>query len=146
MAGMPFGGQSSFDARQNHIFQLLKVQISAILDNSPCMGTSDTIEHGVPKAVAELMIEQIIQEFAAGWKSLPEELIRANIENKVEEWKHYASEVIALPSSSVPLTYTYLVLQADFTSDFQARKISKTTECVRLTRIQGKDQEKRVYT
>ena len=142
MAGMPFGGQSSFDARQNHIFQLLKVQISAILDNSPCMGTSDTIEHGVPKAVAELMIEQIIQEFAAGWKSLPEELIRANIENKVEEWKHYASEVIALPSSSVPLTYTHLVLQADF----QARKISKTTECGRLTRIKGKDQEKRVYT
>ena len=142
MAGMPFGRQSSLNARDNPIFQLLKVQISAILDNSPCMGTSDTIEHGVPKAVAELMIEQIIQEFAAGWKSLPEELIRANIENKVEEWKHYASEVIALPSSSVPLTYTYLVLQADF----QARKISKTTECVRLTRIQGKDQAKRVYT
>ncbi len=48
----------------NPIFQPLKVLISesVVLSKSPCMGPTFTIEHGVPKEVAEAMVEQIIQE------------------------------------------------------------------------------------
>jgi hypothetical protein len=70
----------------NPIFQPLKVLISesAVLSKSPCMGPTFTIEHGMPKEVAEAMVEQIIQEFAAGCKSLSEEAFRAKIQTKVE--------------------------------------------------------------
>ena len=88
--------QASVNTPRDPMFQLLEVQMSAILDSSPCIGSSGTIQHGVPKAVAELMVEQMIQEFEAGCKTLTEEFIRANIQNRVEEWKHYAAEVIKL--------------------------------------------------
>ncbi len=78
------------------IFQLLVVQISAILGSSPCMGPMSTIEHGVPKEVAEVMLEQIIQEFAAGCESLTKKLAHEKIQNKVEEFKKYAAAVIPL--------------------------------------------------
>jgi hypothetical protein len=51
------------------------------------MGPMFTIEHGVPKEVAEVMLEQIIQEFAAGCESLTKKLARDKIQNKVEEFK-----------------------------------------------------------
>ena len=60
------------------------------------MGPSDAIEHGVPKAVAEQMVEQIMQEFEAGCKSLTEELILAKIESKVDVWKYHAATVVPL--------------------------------------------------
>ena len=50
----------------------------------------------MPKAVAELMVEQIIQELEAGCKALTAEFIRANIQSRVEEWKHYTAEVISI--------------------------------------------------
>ena len=76
------------------MFQLLKVQILAVLNNSPCVGQGHTIKHGVPNVAAELMAEQIIQELASKWGSLPYNSQRANIEKKVEEWKTHANEVI----------------------------------------------------
>jgi hypothetical protein len=88
---------SSVNTPRHPMYQLLESQISAILGNSPCIGPSGTIEVGVPKAVAALMVEQIMQEFHAEWESLPEERIRANIQNKVEELKDYATEVMMIP-------------------------------------------------
>ena len=78
------------------IFQLLVVQIKAFLSSSQCMGPMFTIEHGVPKEVAEVMLEQIIQEFAAGCESLTKKLARDKIQNKVEEFKKCAAAVIPL--------------------------------------------------
>lgn len=84
----------SINHRFDSAFQPLKVQILAVLSNTPCLVPSNTIEAGVPKAMAQLMAEQIIQEFHEGWKTLSKGALSANIGRKVAEWKKYAIEVI----------------------------------------------------
>jgi hypothetical protein len=86
----PQNVSAALSSVNNPIFQPLKVLISesAILSISPCMGPMFTIEHGVPKEVAEAMVVQIIQEFAAGCKSLSEDFFRAKAQIKVELLKN----------------------------------------------------------